>query len=581
MKFNMRISIKRKLVLFSWSLLLIPIILTGIISHYTTSKEMTKLIEKDLESSVKMAVQIASLLDDSVTDGHRTREEAEELMKQTLLGPKNADGTRQINSDIDLGENGYFFVIDTEGTLLAHPNKENENLWVDQDENGHYYIQELIEKGMNGGGFTYYNFKLPNSDHSAMKVTYSYYMPEWGWIIAGGSYLQDYNGGQKNATSTLLIVIISLATFGGLLAYLVSLRISKPITAMTRQASQIAEGNLSLPPLKVRNKDEIGELAGHFHKMTETLRKLVGETKQMADHVNDSVHQLQTSLSDTTRSAEKIGKDMNEFSSGVQQQAAGTEQSAHTMVELSNGVQQIAEMSSISFEAADTMSKDAQQGQKMITQSIQQMGNLRDSFRSIVETVQQLIQYSTNIEEINNNIKEIAAQTQLLALNASIEAARAGEDGQGFNVVATEIRKLADQSTGFSQDITELVQTLSESFSEVNEAVRTGEQDVESSETVIRQTGDVFQQILSSSQTVLSKIEETSAATEQMSSGTQEVTAAIQEISQLAASFSDRAASISAETQQSIASMEQVRLKLKGLTEQAEKLNHHVQQFKV
>lgn len=575
------LSINRKMVIFAWSLLLIPIIALGYFSYTAAEKETSTLIEKDLQHSVMLVNEMAEWMNTAVEKGLISREQAEESLKQIILGPKNEDGSRPINTEIDLGENGYFFVIDSSGTLLAHPNREGENLWEEQAADGTYYIQDLIQNGMDGGGFTFYEFTLPHSDKSALKVSYSYYIPEWDWIVTGGSYLQDFNGGQKQILNTIVLFAIIFSLVGGAVAYVISKRITNPLSKIAAHASEIAEGNLSLEPLKIKNNDEIGELATHFNSMQESLRKLASETRQLTNHINDSVHHLQLAITQTTDSVGQIGGELEEFSAGVQEQAAGTEQSANTMYELSNGVQQIADMASITFETASQMSENAEEGKEMIHRSIEQMNTLRSSFQTIIATVQNLIQYSTNIEEVNHNIKDIATQTQLLALNASIEAARAGEDGAGFSVVATEIRKLADQSTGFSQHISELVHSLQGTFNEVNDAVQTGEQEVQTSESVIQQTGDVFQQLLGSSRVVLTKVEETSAATEQMSAGTQEVTATIQQISQLASGFSERSESISAESQQVLTSMEQIRQQTDNLTEQAEKLSERIKQYKL
>jgi methyl-accepting chemotaxis protein len=576
-----QLSIGGKMILFCLTLLCVPILVIGTISYQTTKEETTALIEKDLEHSVKLVAMIASSLDAAVQNGQVSLEEAQESFRRMILGPKQADGTRPINREIDLGENGYFFVLDQEGNLVAHPNREGDNIWDSQATDGTYYIRDMIERGVNGGGFTYYEWPLPNSGRSALKVTYSYLVPEWGWIIGGGSYLQDYKAGQRKINQTIQLTIVSMLIVGSAAVYLFSRSMSRPLMRIAEHAAEISGGNLTVPSLAFSRRDELGQLAVRFNQMKENLRELVAEMRGIGEGVKEAVQSVHRAMAQTGDSAGQIGKELEEFSSGIGEMAAGTEQSAQTMSDMSQGVQQIAEMSSAAYETAVEMSDKARHGQDMIRQSARQMEMLRESFEAIVKTVQQLIHDSTLISEMNQSIREIAEQTQLLALNASIEAARAGEHGRGFAVVAADVRKLADQSSASSRRIEELVLSLHKAVDSVKQAIQTGEAEVLNSGRLIRTTDDVFQSLFQSSRTVWTKVEETSAAAKQLSSGIQEATAAIQQISRLSTGFSASSESISAATEEVLASMEEIRHQLQQLVEQTERLDAQIRKFAV
>lgn len=123
-----------------------------------------------------------------------------------ILGKRQSDGTRPLNPDIDLGENGYIFFLEQNGLMIGHPNLEATQLWDEEDSNGLKYIQEIIKTAQNGGGFVYYDFPLPNDENRhEPKVTYSKLDPHWGWVISASTYMTDYNAPAKSiAISNLM-----------------------------------------------------------------------------------------------------------------------------------------------------------------------------------------------------------------------------------------------------------------------------------------------------------------------------------------------------------------------------------------
>src|SRR5699024_2429882 len=122
-----------------------------------------------------------------------TLEEAQEQVKEALIGEKQSDGSRKITEQIDLGENGYIFILDQDGVFMGHPFSEGNNEWDAEDANGVKFIQEMVLAGGNGG-FTHYDWPLPNDETSlAPKVTYSQTDSKWNWTINGSTYMQDFN----------------------------------------------------------------------------------------------------------------------------------------------------------------------------------------------------------------------------------------------------------------------------------------------------------------------------------------------------------------------------------------------------
>jgi methyl-accepting chemotaxis protein len=206
-KFKGNMTIRLKMLLFCTVLLILPSLIVGFFGYDAAKDATDELIKKNLENSVKLMNQSIAASIEMVKNGQMSVEQAQENAKIVMLGAKQPDGTRPINKLIDLGPNGYFYVLDEQGVLLAHPNLEGENLWDKKTSDGFYYIQDVIQQGKNGGGFTFYKWPLPNSTKEAFKMTYALEVPEWKWIVVAGSYYQDYHSGQSQILKSTLLTL--------------------------------------------------------------------------------------------------------------------------------------------------------------------------------------------------------------------------------------------------------------------------------------------------------------------------------------------------------------------------------------
>src|SRR5699024_8839393 len=104
-------------------------------------------------------------LNEEVEKGTLSLEEAQEKVKVAILGEKDSDGVRSVNENLDLGENGYIFILNQDGEQIAHPYTEGTNVWDEEDDNGVKFAQEMIHIGNSGGGLAYYDWPLPNNEN--------------------------------------------------------------------------------------------------------------------------------------------------------------------------------------------------------------------------------------------------------------------------------------------------------------------------------------------------------------------------------------------------------------------------------
>ncbi|WP_068984936.1 MULTISPECIES: methyl-accepting chemotaxis protein [Lysinibacillus] len=448
-------SIQGKLIIISLALLIIPSLIIGLVSYGKAKNGMEDIGEQVIQNSVETTLQLIELANESVEKGDIPLEVAQERVREAILGPKDSEGKRPINYPGDLGENGYIYILDEKGTLTTHPTREGDNLWNDQDSSGNYFIREVTKKALAGGGFTQYEFELPGQDVIADKIIYSAKDPHWGWIIASGTYMQDFN---KEANSLLLIIGITLVgaiIMGTVVVIMVSRHLALPVQKLSKRVREVAKGNLTVEIEDLQRTDEIGQLNEGFNDMVHQLKTLITDVEEAIVEIQSTSSNLTSVAEETNAYGDEIVKAINEVSSGALKQASDAEDTNRTAIEFAQQIEILHDKNEVMLDASQHMKQSNQKGLVNVNglkekshESSELINNVQAVFNSLIVKVRE-------IEGIVGTITEISNQTNLLALNASIEAARAGEHGKGFAVVAEEVRKLADQTSV----ATELVRT--------------------------------------------------------------------------------------------------------------------------
>ncbi|MFJ7950269.1 methyl-accepting chemotaxis protein [Lysinibacillus sp. NPDC096418] len=378
------------------------------------------------------------------------------------------------------------------------------------------------------------------------------------------------------------IIIVILAIIVGITtSYLLNQWIAVPLRNLQINVQQIADGNLTIPTINIKSKDEIGQLTTSFNAMKDTLKNLIIQLSDSATHLSSSAEELSASTEEVTASSVEMAHRSELGAQNTLSAAQTAQDSAVAMDETASAVQRIAESSqNLHIKAAETADM-ADQGATNINTASKQMTTIYESTKLTTELIQKLSKQSEEIESISHVITSITEQTNLLALNAAIEAARAGEHGKGFAVVADEVRKLAEESNASASQIVALTNEIQTDTKNVEKAVQESLQTVEAGVGIINEAGISFSHIENAVDDMKLQIEDISAITEEISAAAEEVAASVAEIAVAAKATANQAESSIESSQQQLSTMQEISAVSNDLSTRALDLQNAVNQFRV
>jgi len=312
---------------------------------------------------------------------------------------------------------------------------------------------------------------------------------------------------------SLILAVAAYLVWGAYLAIIANLQ------RMTLGAQRMAQGDLTTR-LSLQSQDEIREVGDSLDSMATAFSRLLRNAQQSATSVSQAASQLSVASAQITRSS-------NQQSESAASMAAAVEE---LTVSVDNISQHAAEANTLSAHAG----KLSAEGGSMVGSVVSEMQRIADSVTESAKVIEELGQQSEQISAIVGTIKEIADQTNLLALNAAIEAARAGEQGRGFAVVADEVRKLAERTASSTQEISAMILAIQEGTSRAVTSMKQGVDRVENGVTITARTGDAMTQIEQEANKVVAMVSEISDALRQQSAASTDIAQNVEKIANMA-----------------------------------------------
>ncbi|HTZ18894.1 MAG TPA: methyl-accepting chemotaxis protein [Dissulfurispiraceae bacterium] len=374
----------------------------------------------------------------------------------------------------------------------------------------------------------------------------------------------EYQNAQMEASSSLVsktvrttqLVIVSMAIFGTFVAVIIAFITIRIISHSLNKAvditNRVGAGDFTTD-IVVDSRNELGQLLDSLKSMVERLKNAISDIKLTSVRLTEDSKQL-------SASAMQISQAMEEQSSRSSQIATASEEMSQTTVDIAKSATDITD----SATAASGVAKD---GEGIVSRSVDEVQTIAIKVSESADLIKTLGERSKQIGNIISVIKDIADQTNLLALNAAIEAARAGEQGRGFAVVADEVRKLAERTSNATSEISGMIQSIQV---EVEKAVLSTDyatKQVGVGVDLSTQAGSALLKIVDSVEGLHQMVQHISSATTEMSSVSDQVSNDISTIAQSSKGILSRA--------------EQITMAASDLAGLSSKLHEIANQFKV
>lgn len=286
---------------------------------------------------------------------------------------------------------------------------------------------------------------------------------------------------KENAQNGILISLglMAVAIFMAFIAFmvLVNKHIVTPAKQLVRDLGKLANGDFTTA-ISRSTDDEIGEIAASSEQLRTNLGGMIARINELMDESHSAATQLSSSAS-------QIASCSNEQSEAASATAAAVEEMAVSIASVAENADNVNRISQQGLEHTE-------KGNESLSELIGEISTVESSVEAIAESVSEFVRSTEAITNMTRQVKDIAEQTNLLALNAAIEAARAGEQGRGFAVVADEVRKLAEKSAQSASQIDQVTMTLSTQSAAVEQAIRDGQKSLQTSQDYLENVAVVL-----------------------------------------------------------------------------------------
>lgn len=513
-----------------------------------------------------------------------------------LYGTYSVDKLLPIVKNIKYKRQGYGFLLDDNGSYLAHPTRPelagNMNMRTGEISAA---LQQKLGTGAKLDPALVAAFKEATDKNMRTRMEYK---STTGAAQAGSINLIPLSGGQRwilvmtttreDATSemtALTQITLGLSGLCLLLALAITFWVSgsfvRPILRINQIAQDTAAGNLQKLEKTIYDKSEMGQLSDNIMLMNENLRQLVQQVQAQAQQVAASSEELTASADESATASDHVAQSSIGVTEAVQHQMQAVRDTASTVAEISASIQDMSSVIHHIVATSDHTAALAQTGSKDVSLAVTEIQNIESATSRTGDLVGKLGERSKEIGVFVSTISGIAGQTNLLALNAAIEAARAGEQGRGFAVVAEEVRKLAEQSGEAAEQIANLIREIQDDTDDAVKGVAEAGVLVKHGADVVNTAGITFNTIVEKILDVSQQIRQSTQSIDQISLGSQKIVRAVEEIDAAARKSASQSETISAASEEQSAAMQEIASSSRALAALAQEMQNTVNKFRI
>ena len=482
-----------------------------------------------------------------------------------------------MNANLEGVESSYTYIVDSEGNMLYHPNKDKigksvENVVVKG------YIQDLKSGITHDTGVVEYDY------NGSIKYAACYTEGNGRFILVVSA---DDNDVLKDSAS-LIVKVTAISLLIGMAAIGVVFIFIRKIVAPLSYATNAVE-ELAALDFRVKNerqerrfaglKDEVGNIMRAVLKLRGELTAVVTDLKNQSGNLFEQSASLSKSASDTMNNMKDTDRAVDEMANGATMLAQETQSASENVIEIGNMIDKVNDNTEELARDADNMKELGENAENILRQLIAGQKEMVTHIGVVNDKTHEANKAAGKISEVVNLITEIASQTNLLSLNASIEAARAGEAGRGFAVVAENIKQLAEQTTSSAADIQDIIHDLEQKSGETVEKTEAVNNIVNKQSEDMKQTADILNQVITGITGLIDKIDSIAVSVANMDKSKENVVDVIGNLSSVSQENAASTEETSASTTMAMETAKKIADEAVKLKDIAQELEDRMKQF--